>query len=103
MTSLKHISGKFRSELAALYDTKEIESICSMVLTEVTGFSSAKIKAFPESELTEQQSDSIAGILTELKTGKPIQYILGYTEFYGLKFKVNPSVLIPRPETEELV
>jgi len=44
-----------------------------------------------------------AGIIMELKTGKPLQYVLGYTEFYGLRFVVNPATLIPRPETEELV
>jgi release factor glutamine methyltransferase len=103
MTTLKQVLDKFREELAALYDHREAESLGTLVLTEVTGFSSAKIKAFPDSELTAEQSATIDKILTELKTGKPIQYILGHTEFYGLPFKVNPSVLIPRPETEELV
>lgn len=103
MTSLNQILNQFRNELIALYDTKESESICIMALGEVTGLSSAKIKAFPDTELPEEQSTSIDKILTELKTSKPIQYILGHTEFHGLPFKVNPSVLIPRPETEELV
>jgi release factor glutamine methyltransferase len=61
------------------------------------------IKAFPEQEITLQQIEKLSNILTRLQTGEPVQYILGHTEFYGLIFKVNPSVLIPRPETEELV
>jgi release factor glutamine methyltransferase len=47
--------------------------------------------------------EKIENIILRLKNAEPIQYILGETEFYGLKLKVNPSVLIPRPETEELV
>lgn len=74
-----------------------------MAIAEIAGTSSAKIKAFPELELPAEHLKAIDHILDELKTGKPIQYILGHTEFYGLTFKVNPSVLIPRPETEELV
>jgi release factor glutamine methyltransferase len=103
MTSVKQALNKFGNELTALYDAREAESLGTMALSEVTGFSSAKIKAFPDAELTAEQLQTIDKILTELKTGKPIQYILGHTEFYGLPFKVNPSVLIPRPETEELV
>jgi len=103
MTSVKQALNKFKDQLAALYDVREAESLGIITLTDVTGFSSAKLKAFPDGELTKEQSGSIGKILTELKTGKPIQYILGRTEFYGLPFKVNSSVLIPRPETEELV
>jgi release factor glutamine methyltransferase len=74
-----------------------------IVLSDVADISPAKIKAFPETEIAATDSERIENILTRLKTGEPVQYILGHTEFYGLPFKVNPSVLIPRPETEELV
>jgi len=103
MKSINDFSFTFQKELSGLYDPRECDSLFRIVIEDVTEFSSAKIKAFPESELTVVQSDAINNILDELKTGKPIQYILGYAEFYGLRFNVNPSVLIPRPETEELV
>lgn len=103
METVKDVTAAFRKELAGLYDTKEIDSLCMIAIAEITGTSSAKIKAFPELELPVEHLKAIDNILTELKTGKPIQYILGHTEFYGLTFKVNPAVLIPRPETEELV
>lgn len=103
MKTVKEISAAFQKELVNLYDAKEIDSLCMMAIAEIAGTSSAKIKAFPELELPAEHLKAIDHILDELKTGKPIQYILGHTEFYGLTFKVNPSVLIPRPETEELV
>ena len=93
----------FRENLGLLYDIQEIDALSLLVLAKILQISTAKIKAFPELELTTAQSERIENILTQLQTGKPVQYILGYTEFYGLPFKVNPSVLIPRPETEELV
>jgi release factor glutamine methyltransferase len=103
MKTVKDVSAAFRLELASLYDVREIDSLCMLVLTDITGATSAKIKAFPELELSLEQTETISNILTRLKTGEPVQYILGHTEFYGLQFKVNPFVLIPRPETEELV
>jgi len=103
MKTIKDVFDDYKGTLSKLYDTHETEAITLLAITEITGFSKAKIKAFPETELTSQQTDALNDILFQLKTGKPIQYILGVTEFYGLPFKVNPSVLIPRPETEELV
>jgi release factor glutamine methyltransferase len=103
MESVKDVFAQYRDALQELYGPNETESLTLLALSEITGFSRAKIKAFPERELTEKQSITLSETLGQLKTGKPIQYILGETEFYGLPFKVNPSVLIPRPETEELV
>ncbi|MBS7563130.1 peptide chain release factor N(5)-glutamine methyltransferase [Mucilaginibacter sp. Bleaf8] len=103
MKTVKEVYDSYRQDLQALYDSNEITALTELVLSELTGFSRAKLKAFPEVDLAGDQQTSVTHILSELKTGKPIQYILGFTEFYGLKFSVNPSVLIPRPETEELV
>jgi release factor glutamine methyltransferase len=93
----------FRHELNNLYNNKETEALTLWVVSEIMELSKATIKAFPEKELTVLQQELSSSILMELKTGKPLQYILGYTEFYGLRFVVNPATLIPRPETEELV
>jgi release factor glutamine methyltransferase len=103
MKTIKDVFADFRQSLIKLYDVKELEAITLMAINETANLSKAKIKAFPELELSSQQSEKLKDILNQLTTGKPIQYILGKTEFYGLTFYVNPSVLIPRPETEELV
>jgi release factor glutamine methyltransferase len=103
MITIKDVFEDYREQINGVYDINETEAITLLVIAEVTGMSRASIKAFPERELTIEQSGQIKSTLAELKTGKPIQYILGVTEFYGLPFKVNPYVLIPRPETEELV
>ncbi|MDB4927401.1 peptide chain release factor N(5)-glutamine methyltransferase [Mucilaginibacter sp.] len=103
MKTIRDVFTHFKHGLAEVYDTQETEAITLTVLTEILNSSKATIKAFPEKELTLTQQDEANNIFTQLKTGKPLQYALGYTEFYGLKFIVNPAVLIPRPETEELV
>jgi len=103
MKTAKEIFVDFKQALANLYDASEIESLTLLVLSEILETNKAKLKAFSEQEIASEQADQIAKVLSRLKTGEPVQYILGRTEFYGLPFKVNPSVLIPRPETEELV
>ncbi len=103
MKTIKDVFAEYKKELQPLYDNNEIEAITLLVISEIVNLSKAKIKAFPEIEIKEELVKKIDNVLAELKTGKPVQYILGKTEFYGLPFYVNPSVLIPRPETEELV
>jgi release factor glutamine methyltransferase len=103
MKTVKDAYDEFKGKLANIYSSSEADAIASLVLTDLTGSSKTRLKAFTDTELSNEQSQQITTILQELKTGKPIQYILGHTEFYGLNFLVNPAVLIPRPETEELV
>ncbi|GAA3986195.1 peptide chain release factor N(5)-glutamine methyltransferase [Mucilaginibacter dorajii] len=102
MITIKDVFEDYK-QLNKIYSANETEAISLLTISEITTLSKASIKAFPERELTAQQAESFKNILAELLTGKPIQYILGVTEFYGLPFKVNANVLIPRPETEELV
>jgi release factor glutamine methyltransferase len=103
MKTIKDVFLSFQQGLGEVYDNREIEAITLLVLEEITDMSRAKIKAFPEDDVPGEAAEKIQSILEELKTGRPVQYILGNTEFYGLNFLVNPATLIPRPETEELV
>jgi len=103
MKTIKDVFADFRKALNTIYDVNELEAITLLTVSEICHLSKTKIKAFPELELLENKAEELERILNELKTGKPIQYILGKTEFYGLPFFVDESVLIPRPETEELV
>ncbi|WPU91943.1 peptide chain release factor N(5)-glutamine methyltransferase [Mucilaginibacter sabulilitoris] len=89
--------------LNKVYEANEVEAITLLAISEISNLSKAYIKAFPEKELNNDQALKLKDTLNRLQTGEPIQYILGRTEFYGLPFLVNSSVLIPRPETEELV
>lgn len=103
MKTIKNVFEIYKQRLNTIYDAPETEAITLTVLTELLNISKGIIKAFPEKELSLTQQEEAGNILNQLQTGKPLQYVLGYTEFYGLKFLVNPATLIPRPETEELV
>ena len=100
---LKNYKTIFLNELASLYDEKEIESFFYLVLEKFHHLKRIDLALNPEMILDEKQASLWNSVVVELKKQKPIQYILGVTEFYGLPFLVNENVLIPRPETEELV
>ena len=93
----------FKSELSELYTEAESAQLYSIFLYEKTGFDRFQQRRFAHQELLISDEEELQEITSELKTGKPYQQILGHTEFYGKKFFVDENVLIPRPETEELV
>jgi len=74
-----------------------------LLLAEVAGFSQASLAASPEQEVPFEVENAFFDVVAKRKAGIPVAYILGRKEFYGLALSVNPSVLIPRPETELLV
>ncbi|GIV27434.1 MAG: release factor glutamine methyltransferase [Bacteroidia bacterium] len=94
IASVKYL---FFNELNVVYSKEELEILFIRVV-ESLGYEFNSVEYLNQSDLI-----VISKIIDELKTGKPLAYILGYTYFYNLKFLVNKSVLIPRPETEELV
>jgi release factor glutamine methyltransferase len=100
---LKTYKSTFLQELSPLYDEKEIESFFYIVLECFHNKKRIDLALNPEMEMDALQFLRWESVLSELKKEKPIQYILGETEFYGLPFLVNENTLIPRSETEELV
>ncbi len=92
-----------KENLKSAFTADELPEILFLVLHFVTRLSRTQLHAFPEKELTEDQIEMLLLSVKKLQNGMPVQYALGETEFFGLRFEVDPSVLIPRPETEELV
>ena len=89
--------------LEPLYPTKEAHSIVLMLCESVLGTKSYTHIVEPQYEIAPDRQEVLDGSLALLCAGEPIQYIVGYSDFCGYRFKVSPDVLIPRPETELLV
>ena len=95
---------KAQNRAFSLLEEKGVDSgSVRLLLQHITGFSHAALLANLQSELTEIESKQFWQQIDELAEGKPIQYVIGYESFYGRIFTVDEHVLIPRPETEELV
>jgi release factor glutamine methyltransferase len=97
--SLKYI----HETLAGLYDQREIDSFYFLIINHLLGYSKSEMILNPDRILSISDAEKVKAITLRLAHFEPIQYILGRTEFYGLPFDVEPGILIPRFETEELV
>ncbi|HQF48006.1 MAG TPA: peptide chain release factor N(5)-glutamine methyltransferase [Flavobacterium alvei] len=100
---IKEYRAQFIQELLPIYDAGEAESFFYLILEEKRNLKRIDLALNPELTFSNDEIEVWNLILNQLKKEIPIQYLLGKTSFYGLEFEVNPNVLIPRPETEELV
>jgi len=100
---IREYRSHFVDTLAPIYDLEEAESFFYLILEDKKKLKRIDLALNTEATFSEEEVLQCNEILEKLKKYIPIQYILGKTHFYGLEFEVNENVLIPRPETEELV
>lgn len=93
----------FRNELSDLYSDSELNELFHIFSEKILNLNKIELRNSLHILLTVNQQNQFENVISELKTGKPYQQVLGEAEFYGLTFFVNENVLIPRPETEELL
>ncbi len=100
ISELKQFS---KQQLSEIYTNSESGELFSIFCSSILGMDKFELRNSQEKSVPEEQAKAFEKLICELKTGKPYQQILGETEFYSLKFFVDENVLIPRPETEELL
>ncbi len=103
MKTILDIIKEINIKLSSIYDKKEVESLIYLIFDYLLKYTKFDIHLKKEEKITEEKEKKIINIVNQLIKHKPIQYIIGSTEFYNLHFKVNEYTLIPRQETEELV
>src|SRR5579862_7986943 len=91
------------SQLRSIYSEGEAKSIARIVIEDVFSVSSGQFVLRANETVIKPDEEKLTRVLSRLLQHEPVQYVLGVADFYGLKFKVNRHVLIPRQETEELV
>ena len=97
------IVNEIREALRGIYPDPEALSLAKMLLVEAFGFSTLELYGGKDKEISGNRRDDLDKMLSRLQKNEPIQYVLGKETFCGLDFEVDSNVLIPRPETRELV
>ncbi len=103
MTTLRQLSDSVRSRLAPMYGDGEARWLFRIIMEHVKGWDQTELAVRSDKEVTDFTISRVDEAVKRLLDGEPIQYIFGDTYWYGMTLKVTPDVLIPRPETEELV
>ena len=101
--TVKELVTSITQRLQPLYDSREAAAVALLYTQTKLGMQRHELVLYGNEPVTGSLETEIKRDVEQLATGCPVQYVLGETEFYGLPFKVSPAVLIPRPETEELV
>lgn len=101
--TITQLKSKFLEDLGDNYPKEEILSFFNLLAAHILKMTRLQMALEPNKELSEAEIGDFEQALEKLASFEPIQYIIGETEFFSLNFKVAPGVLIPRPETEELV
>ena len=101
--TVQEILNVYREKLTRLYSLEETESLANLIFKEVLGYDQKDILLNSDKEVVSGYIIKLNSVLRELEQGKPVQYVLGYTDFFDVRLNVNNDVLIPRQETEELV
>ena len=100
---MKNSISKLKETLTPLYDQREVKAIISLLMEEVCAITRVDMIMEPDRKLPPGQAETLSRYASQLAQGIPVQHVLGYEYFCGRKFEVNRDVLIPRPETAELV
>ena len=100
---MKSIAEQINKKLFGCYTAGEVSALTRIIATELLGVSQMTYFLKDNVTLTAEQQTLLDNAIARLQKHEPIQYILGYSDFCGLRFKVTPATLIPRPETSELV
>jgi release factor glutamine methyltransferase len=101
--TLSEINSLFKTALKDIYSDHEIRNIGYLISEHLLNYSKINFHIKDGEPISSEMSEKFLGMLHRLKSREPVQYVTGITEFYGLPVEVDPRVLIPRPETEELV